>query len=105
MERQEWFERFVKKLRLEEDRYISEPEYFLEEWKTARIVFLSMTIDLLPHLEKRIVRLVYFEGHSERKAAKKLKISRAKLQRRKKKALNFLKKSALKHFSLSQSFE
>jgi DNA-directed RNA polymerase specialized sigma subunit len=87
MDHQEWFEKYVKKLRFEEDCYISNPEALYEDWQALKITLLKMATDLLPGLEKRIINLIYSKGLSEREAAEKLNITRAKVQRKKKKAI------------------
>lgn len=100
MDHQEWFERFVYKLQLEEDILVTNPDHTYEEWKSIKIVLIRMATDLLPVLEKKIIRLVYDQGLSERQAASKLNISRAKLQRRKKRAIKMLTGAVLAKLAL-----
>ncbi|OGC36451.1 hypothetical protein A2311_03050 [candidate division WOR-1 bacterium RIFOXYB2_FULL_48_7] len=93
MDRQEWFEKYGSRIAFEEERYRANPQILFEEWKALRIILIKMATDQLPRLEKRIIILTHYYGFSERKVAEKLKISRARVQRKKKKAIKTLLKS------------
>ncbi len=99
MDKQTYFEQYLTtQLRHQEDWSILKPLEFIEDWKVLKSTLIKIAISMLPKLEKQVIRLMFTEGLTEEKTAKKLKISRAKVHRTKWKAINQLYSSPLMKF-------
>lgn len=101
MNHQEWFEQFRVKLLnevvLEETAaqdFLHGQIWIREQWSIARLALIKMALHMLPSLERRIIRLIFFEDFSEREVAQKLKVPRSKVHRVKLEALKKLSKSS-----------
>ncbi|MGB9592294.1 MAG: sigma factor-like helix-turn-helix DNA-binding protein, partial [Candidatus Kryptoniota bacterium] len=80
MNHQEWFEKFQVKILAEEvleqrvaEDYLHGQIWIREQWSIARYALLKMAIHQLPSIERKIVKLIFFEDLSEREVAEKLK--------------------------------
>ena len=107
MNHQEWFEKFQVKILAEEvleqrvaEDYLHGQIWIREQWSIARYALLKMAIHQLPSIERKIVKLIFFEDLSEREVAEKLKLSKTQIHRIKDKALRKLARSAFLKLAL-----
>ena len=100
MDRQEWFERFKANLHYEEDQFYGHL-WIEERWKIIQFAFIKMSIHQLPSPERRVVKLIFFDGLSERDAAAAMKLPKTKVHRIKLSALKLLERSVYVKLALS----
>ncbi|OGC21653.1 hypothetical protein A2291_06050 [candidate division WOR-1 bacterium RIFOXYB2_FULL_42_35] len=108
MDNQEWFERFkVKFLPTDSlERVGSHDEHYYYERLSIKgdkgliqSTLLKLAVQTLPPLERKIVKLIFFEEYTEREVSKCLKMSKSKIHRTKNKALKMLSRSVFLHLS------
>lgn len=111
MDNQEWFERFKVKISSEEtlEKMVSVAEdrlhgqiWINEQWRIAQFALIKMALHMLPSLQRKVVKLIFFDDLSERKAARKLKITKTQVHRIKNKALKVLARSAFVKLAFSR---
>jgi DNA-directed RNA polymerase specialized sigma subunit len=100
MDHQEWRERYNRRLRLEEDRYVFNPLNLADDWRLIRLTMIKFAISLLPKAERQVAKLVFFDNLTEQQAARRLGISRIKAHRLKWRAIDKLFSSPLLKFVL-----
>ena len=100
MDRQEWFEKHLKSLGFEMERYRADPSGALEEWQIIKTTLIKLAISMLPGPERQVARLIFLEDLTEQQTANKLGLSRIKVHRLKWKAKGQLSSSPLLKFLL-----
>jgi len=102
MDHQEWFERYKVRLNYDDDRLYGSMWPKVDwKWKMVTSALFKMAVHTLPAKERKVIELLYFEDYSERKTARKLKMSKTRLHRIKTKALKSLARSAFIKLALS----
>lgn len=100
MDHQEWHERYARRLRFEEERYVFNPLNLVDDWRLIRLTMIKFAVSLLPKSERQVARLVFFSSLTEQQAARRLGVSRIKVHRLKWRAIDRLFSSPLMKFVL-----